>query len=353
MKDVYQRLAEFLDTLPQRYPVNTESGIEIKILKHIFTPDEAEFFMKLKARPETAADVAARLGGNPEEMEQKLYEMSKKGLILRTGKQGMYKYMVIAFLAGFAEFQVNRMTPELARDMEAFEPILFNSTWMKGNTRDLRVIPIAEAVDSETQVMPYESVEKSIKSAKHIAVSDCFCRKMKEFQGKPCSHPVEVCFHFGSDTHYFVENGLGRYISQEQAMAILKKGKEAGLVCQVSASQAPMALCMCCDCCCGSLRVTKQNAKPSEMLNSNFFARVTADDCTGCEVCLERCPMDAITVNEVAVVNLDRCIGCGACAYACPAEAVRVYRKAKDKEFIPEKDFVSALQNMYRERRNM
>ena len=343
---------QFLDTLPQRYPLNTESGIELRILKHIFTPDEAEFFMKLKPLPETAAEVAARLGGTPEELEQKLYDMSKKGLILRTGKPGMHKYLVIAFLAGFAEFQVNRMTPELARDMAEFEPILFKNTWMRGKTRDLRVIPIAEAVDPKAQVMPYENVEKMIQAAKNIAISDCFCRKMKEYQGNPCSHPVEVCFHFGSDTHYFVENGLGRYISQSEAMSILKKGKESGLVCQVSTSQEAMALCMCCDCCCGSLRISKEQAKPAEMLNSNFLARVSMDDCTGCEVCLERCPMDAITVAEVAEVNPDRCIGCGTCAFMCPTEAIKVYRKEKDKEFIPEKDFVSSLKRMYRERRD-
>ena len=41
MKDVYQRLAEFLDTFPQRYPLHTESGIELKVLKHIFSPEDA------------------------------------------------------------------------------------------------------------------------------------------------------------------------------------------------------------------------------------------------------------------------------------------------------------------------
>jgi len=42
MREVYQRLAEFLDTFPQRYPLSTESGIELRVLEHIFTPEEAE-----------------------------------------------------------------------------------------------------------------------------------------------------------------------------------------------------------------------------------------------------------------------------------------------------------------------
>lgn len=79
MKDVYQRLAEFLDTFPQRFPVNTESGIERKILKHIFSPDEAEMFLKLTPQPETAAQIAGRIGLAPDEVERRLFDMSRKG----------------------------------------------------------------------------------------------------------------------------------------------------------------------------------------------------------------------------------------------------------------------------------
>jgi electron transport complex protein RnfB len=247
MKDVYQRLAEFLDTFPQRYPLHTESGIELKILKHIFTPEDAEMVMKLTPMPETAAEVAGRIGADPEKTEQTLYEMSHRGQIFRTGKAGRYKYMATAFLVGIIEFQMNRMTPEFARDMAEFEPILLEATWMKGKTRDLRTIPISESVDSDAQVMPYESAEEAIKSAKYIGISDCMCRRMKGLIGEPCSKPMEVCFHFGSGTHYFVENGMGRYIAQEEALAILKKGEEAGLVCQLSSSQNAVAMCMCCE----------------------------------------------------------------------------------------------------------
>lgn len=352
MKDVYQRLAEFLDTFPQRFPVNTESGIELKILKYIFTPDEAETFMKLKPQPETAAEVAARIGVTPEEAQQKLFAMSKKGQVFRTGKEGNHRYMATAFLVGIIEFQMNRMTPELAKLFQEFESVLYSATWMKGTTRDLRTIPIMEAVDAGAQVMPYERVEETIRSAKYIAISDCMCRRLKALVDQPCNHPMEVCFHFGSGSHYFVENGMGRYISQDEAMAILKKGKESGLVCQVSASQDPNALCMCCACCCGPLRACKAQAKPAEMVNSSFFARVSEGDCTGCEACLESCPMEAITVDEVARINLDRCIGCGVCAVRCPVEAVKVFRKEKDKAFVPEKDMFSATMAIYRERRS-
>ncbi len=353
MKDVYQNLAEFLDTFPQRFPVNTESGIELKILKHIFTPDEARMFMQLKPLPETAQQIAARIGERPEDVERKLFAMSKKGQVFRAGKEGHYRYMATAFLVGIVEFQMNRMTPEFARDFQEFESILYASTWMKGTTRDLRTIPIREAVAPDTQVMPYECVEDTIRQARYIAISDCMCRKLKALVDQPCSHPLEVCFHFGGGCHYFVENGLARFITHDEALSILEKGKASGLVCQVSASQEVSALCMCCACCCGPLRACKAHARPSDVVNSSFLARVSQDDCNGCEACIERCPMNAISFDDVARINPERCIGCGVCAVTCPVDAIKIIRKEKEKEFLPEKDMAHAAMAIYQQRRQL
>ncbi|MFX0081889.1 MAG: hypothetical protein ACFE94_09065 [Candidatus Hodarchaeota archaeon] len=51
-RDVYRRLQEHLDSMPVGYPA-TKSGVEIKILKHLFTPEEAEVALKLKFQPES------------------------------------------------------------------------------------------------------------------------------------------------------------------------------------------------------------------------------------------------------------------------------------------------------------
>ena len=334
-KDIYERYLSAISGI-SRYPAPEVSdavgiGIHTRILKRIFTPEDAEIAMKLKTVPETAVEIAARLGADRQQMEKTLHEMSQKGLIFRTGKPGGYRYMASAFLVGIIEFQMNRMTPELARDMEEFAPLLYEKTWMKGKTRDLRTIPISESVDSESQVMPYESAEQVIRSAKYIAISDCMCRKIKELTGNPCRKPSEVCFHFGSGSHYFVENGLARYIDRTEALAILKKGIEASLVCQLSSSQNPSALCMCCACCCGPLQAFMRQDKPAELINSSFFAQVSKDNCTGCELCVDLCPINAISMDDdIAAVNRDRCIGCGVCAGSCPAEAIKTFRKDKE-----------------------
>jgi len=65
--DVYQRLAENLDTLPQRFPSNTGTGLELKVLRHIFSPEEAEMALQLQPMPEFPVNIAKRIGKDPEE----------------------------------------------------------------------------------------------------------------------------------------------------------------------------------------------------------------------------------------------------------------------------------------------
>jgi electron transfer flavoprotein alpha subunit len=54
-------------------------------------------------------------------------------------------------------------------------------------------------------------------------------------------------------------------------------------------------------------------------------AAVAADVCTGCGVCVDSCPEQAIElVDDVAKVKADLCNGCGACVDICPVEAIKL-----------------------------
>jgi len=59
---------------------------------------------------------------------------------------------------------------------------------------------------------------------------------------------------------------------------------------------------------------------------------VDEEKCTGCNVCVEKCPVKAISMeDEKAKINMEECIHCGTCHSVCPQEAVR-----HDNEKIPE-----------------
>ena len=59
-EDVYRRLAKRLDAIPNGFPA-TESGVELKLLAKIYTPDEAALTSQLKLLCEPPADIAARV----------------------------------------------------------------------------------------------------------------------------------------------------------------------------------------------------------------------------------------------------------------------------------------------------
>jgi hypothetical protein len=57
---VYRKLQQHLDKLPIGYPA-TESGVEIRVLKHLFTPKEAEIATKLRMLPESIKHIYRRV----------------------------------------------------------------------------------------------------------------------------------------------------------------------------------------------------------------------------------------------------------------------------------------------------
>ncbi|MEM2145920.1 MAG: hypothetical protein QW279_11200, partial [Candidatus Jordarchaeaceae archaeon] len=85
--DPYIKLREFLDQFPLGFP-QTSTGVEIKILKRLFTEEEAKIAVLLTPIPEEASQIAKRSGLDEKELEKKLEAMSRKGLIFRIRREG-------------------------------------------------------------------------------------------------------------------------------------------------------------------------------------------------------------------------------------------------------------------------
>ena len=54
------------------------------------------------------------------------------------------------------------------------------------------------------------------------------------------------------------------------------------------------------------------------------MVHVDINRCTGCGICVDICPQQAITIdNNLATINEKLCIQCGTCAQICPVGAIR------------------------------
>ncbi len=50
---------------------------------------------------------------------------------------------------------------------------------------------------------------------------------------------------------------------------------------------------------------------------------VNAEECTGCESCVDVCPVEAISMNdELAYIDQEECTECGVCIDECPVDAI-------------------------------
>ena len=348
-EDVFCLLARHLDSLPAGFPA-TESGIELRILRKLFTVPEAEIAIALRMRPEPVSKISQRLAMDSGELAEKLLAMSKKGLIFRRDKGDLTLYMAAQFVVGIWEYHVNDLDEELIRDVNEYLPQLMEKSWSQMDTQQLRVIPVAESLDSETSIMPYEAAERIIAEQSAIVVAPCICRKEQKMVGAGCDAPMDACFIFGSASTFYKDNGLGREVSQSEALELLQAGLDAGLVLQPSNSQKPINICMCCGCCCQVLKNLKKMPHPAQMISANYFAVVNAENCVACGDCAERCHMEAITVASVAEVDLNRCIGCGVCVPVCDYEALSIKRKDSAEQTLPPETMVKTFMQMAHER---
>jgi NAD-dependent dihydropyrimidine dehydrogenase PreA subunit len=348
--EVYKHLREQLDQYSCGFPA-TESGVEFKILERLFTEEEAKMFLSLSMQVETPEEVAQRLGLEPEAVASILHNMSEKGSVFCLRRGERVKYGAQPFMLGIYELQLGRMDSEMAGLYEQYfeEAFLSNTTAVDPL---MRPVPVNRSIEVFHPVATYEDSREIVKSKKLIALAKCLCRVQQGLLDKSCDKPLEVCFLFGSWGQHYIDMGMAREITVEEALRVLEEAEEAGLVAQPANSQNPGGMCNCCGECCAILRGLNKLPRPAEVVISNYFAVVDPEVCTGCETCIERCQMGAIALNdnEVAEINLERCIGCGLCVTTCTDEALHLEIKPEGQRRKPPETGREAMEMMAQRR---
>jgi Pyruvate/2-oxoacid:ferredoxin oxidoreductase delta subunit len=336
-QEVYKQLCKTTANRGGVYP-----GMDIpefyKLVEELFTPDEAAVYIDIPRGLSPASAIAQNIGKDEEEVAPILEAMADKGLCTAGRMGDTTFYGAPPFVPGIFEFQFMRGTSterdkRLARLIHAYKAAV-NAT--RGPVEITfpanRVITVDRVVKAGNKIHTYDQVKSYIEKYDPLAVSTCFCRHEGKLidESNDCGKPNDVCMQFGMGAQFVIDRKMGRKIDKDEALEILKKTEEAGLVHATMNRQEIEFLCNCCSCHCMILKTALAQPKPGVALNSGFRPEWDADACTACETCIDRCPTDSLTLGDedVPVVNLDRCIGCGVCATGCPSGAIGLVERA-------------------------
>ncbi len=344
--EVYEQLRVHLDVMPVAFPPS-QTGIELTILKRFYTVEEAQIALGLSMLPETANRIHHRVQRNEsrfslEEVSFHLEQLARKkavntATVKRFGKQQKV-YGKLPFAVGLYEFQVDRLTRGFEEEAAAYMDESFMQDFIHEKPRQMRTIPINETILPDRHVSRYDSIRKVILSSPGpFALQNCVCRQGQELLGRECRQTAlkQTCLALEGAAEQVISENRGPRLSQQKTLDYLTQAESEGLVLQAQNTRHPVFICCCCSCCCAILSRVKQLPDPGEFLHSNYIVTVDPALCTGCGLCLARCPMDALELKahttgrarRIAVLETRRCIGCGLCVTSCPTKALSLHAR--------------------------
>lgn len=348
----------------------------IKILQYYLDDKDLEFIKAFKLKPSLTMDeLKSKLTDwSEEEIQQQAASIAKKGFMFnQPSSKGfmVYRLMPIVMIGAFEyQFMQEKPTDEaglqrLREISELYEQLMkelggaiqrnydsmvvtfeqtpsIDRTVPLHETAEGKTIKIEKEVGAEEQVLPSQTVEEIINKYDDIAVGNCFCRQYREMLGETFDIGIsaEVCFTFGKSARHVIEQGFGRRVTKEEALEIMKNVEQAGLVHKAFHNKSDImqeenSICNCHPAFCDNFRLYREGV--FAILNTAFYlSQIDPDECIGCGICVEKCPMTAISLNEdnKAIVDESHCIGCGLCAHFCPVDAVCL-KEGQRRIFIP------------------
>lgn len=333
--EVYRKLRDYLDSIGFGYG-HMENEEELEYLGEAFAPRDAEYFINVSKDFDTAKNVAEKMGVSEAEAGAQMYDMSTRGLLYREKIDGQYQYRVAPVLHGILEFRVGHLQKPEA---DAAVKVLLNSELLHNFYSFLpfqRSMPVRPEAVAEGELLPGDDVREVVRNARSIAVSNCVCRVLKKLEGGECKYPLETCLSLNGWADYYVENLDGRYITTEEALAILDQSDRLGLSVHMSNCKEPEVICNCCNCCCGLIAAyTAFPDADAVKLLTNYRMELDREKCVNCGICADRCPTKALTmVDGKLEFNSKMCSGCGLCVTGCPKHAPILRRK--EETYSPE-----------------
>lgn len=332
----------------------------VDILKTLLNKEQVSFLLNFRKPILTFQELKDKTGMNENELMDMLNILMDNGLIMDSPIEGtnMMKYHLLPPVADIFEYSLVGERPiEQKKKLAELYENMFKETaeMVQSNYEGLlpifeerlpifaRIIPIEkELTVPQEKVLPLHEASKIIDEQDIISLSECPCKLEKSLLGESCEVSSDRfrCLHFGNIGRYFIEHNLGKSVSKEEAKRVLKEAEEEGLVHKTfhddfNFDQKENCICNCCKCCC-ILFQTYYRGMLSFHTMTSYIAEVDESKCIGCGICVEKCPIEAISlIDGKAYDDENRCIGCGVCVHHCPENARTLIKTEQREVYLP------------------
>jgi len=343
----YQSLAERLNRFPQGAP---PSDLLFRILEMLFSEDEARKVALLPIKP-FRADMASRAWKIPlAESRSILDRLADRGILLDIDQDGEAVYSLPPPMAGFFEFSMMRIRTDIDQKVLAdlfyqylnVEEDFIRALFLQGETQLGRAFVHEPALtpDLSLHVLDYERASEVIRSAHHRAVGVCYCRHKMKHLGRACDAPLDICMTFNDVAQSLIDHGIARSVDVQEDLDLLQKAYDQNLVqFGENGREGVSFICNCCGCCCEAMLAARRFGALHPVHTTNFIPQIDERTCNGCGKCLDRCPVEAMSLvsandprhrkKKKARLNDDICLGCGVCVRSCPQESIRLKQRPK------------------------
>lgn len=321
------------------------------LLMKIFTEEEAGWYMELPIFELFTPNDYHAISGRPEaECREICDHLAKMGVLPRFMRGGIpYYYLTNQHLG----------QPKFYQDEEYLHAGLTapdaNDLQYDQGTPTYQVSPVNVDVVAESEILAYDDWRAIVERNETFQLCPCVCKAMQaSFKGqfdwmeerdaryddgnnKFC---INTCIAMGELAEYYVYEDYGEPITKEEAIAIIERSIDEGLVVEHFYGKGAEVICQCHVDTCFLLGAMKSIGGMGDAVPtmSNYMLELDKDACIKCGTCLERCPLHAVTFGDDGFPQMDMtCARCGQCALKCPAGA-RVLRAkpAEEQLELPE-----------------
>ncbi len=288
-----------------------ENAPEYYCMADIVTDEEADIAIAAGLRKErTAQWLADKVGRTVEEIQPSLDRLVYYGVFRRCKIDGTDEdgYFMQIFAPGILEMMVNNQEllhehPEVGRAFEEYTRLRMQSMGpiLPDGYGLMRVIPVESAIEGIPGVTDDERLSHYLDKYDVFSVSPCSCRASRTSLGDGCGHLAEgMCVQMGKGAEHYIRTGRARQITREEALEIVKRAEENGLmhdIPNIEGAGESAAICNCCACACFGLRAGLMFGA-RDAIRSNFVAEVDEAKCVACAQCVEVCPGNALKLGQ-------------------------------------------------------